>query len=314
MSEEVSVSKELFDQSQVTDTMRKFSKIKQYFPDKLIKLFYYYTMSYELGDNNRKAELFELIMDRVFNGRFLKLGTGTNRIAFRRGNFVYKIALDRRGLVDNLSEAKRSPECPNFFALTYETNALIAVSEYVGLLDQETFNVNQSTILEMLSELAKQYIFGDMGYTAKNYCNFGYRQATSKRDATLVVLDYAYCHPRFTNEDALICPNCGSEIIYNANYTGFRCSNPNCGIEYSYLDIKRRLDTSYENLENMYLSNLSLLDTPDLEDITFHLDDDNITALDFIEDEMDEGQYVPIRKSKLNMNDPENTMIVHDSE
>ena len=112
----------------------------------------------------------------------------------------------------------------------------------------------------------------------------------------------------------MICPNCGSEIIYNANYTGFRCSNPNCGIEYSYLDIKRRLDTSYENLENMYLSNLSLLDTPDLEDITFHLDDDNITALDFIEDEMDEGQYVPIRKSKLNMNDHENTMIVHDSE
>lgn len=277
----------IFDQTHVTDDMRSFSKIKRYFPDNLIKLFYYYALNYELGNNNKKAELFEYIMKSYFGSKFVKLGTGTNRIAFRRGNFVYKIALDRRGIIDNLSEAKRSPEAPNLFALTYETNGLIVVAEYVTLIDEKVFNDNQQLVLEMLSELAKQYIFGDMGFSSKNYCNFGYR-----RNNKLVVLDYAYCHPRFTNEDIMVCPQCGSEIRYNAMFTGFRCSNPNCGIEYSYIDIKRRLDTSYENIENMYMSNLALLDVPDLEHIAFDLNLDN----DFIKEYSDaEGQKVPIR-------------------
>ena len=89
---------ELFDQSEISDDMKSFSKINKYFPHSLIKLFYYYALSYELGDNNKKAELFTEIMNAYFGNKFLVLGTGTNRIAFRRGNFVYKIALDRRGL------------------------------------------------------------------------------------------------------------------------------------------------------------------------------------------------------------------------
>lgn len=92
------VRKELFDQTSIDERKKSYSKIKLYFPDKLIKLFYYYAMSYELGNNNKKAELFEDIMKFCYGNKFRKLGTGTNRVAFRRGMFVYKIALDRRGL------------------------------------------------------------------------------------------------------------------------------------------------------------------------------------------------------------------------
>lgn len=289
------VRKELFDQSAIDERKKSYSKIKLYFPDKLIKLFYYYAMSYELGDNNKKAELFEDIMKFCYGSKFRKLGTGTNRVAFRRGMFVYKIALDRRGCIDNVSEFKRSPEAPNLFALTYETNGLIAVAEYVTLMDMDAFEKAQSEILKLLSELAKQYIFGDMGYTRKNYCNFGYRVRGSQTDTvSLVVLDYAYTHPRFTNEEALICPNCGGHIEYNAMFTGFRCRQ--CNQEYSYQDIKRRLDTSYSNLENMYMNNLSLLDMPDMEHMTFALD----TGEDsFFGDTIKKGEAVPRRKSKI---------------
>lgn len=290
-----SVRNELFDQSAIDERKRSYSKIKLYFPDKLIKLFYYYAMSYELGDNNKKAELFEDIMKFCYGTKFRKLGTGTNRVAFRRGMFVYKIALDRRGCIDNVSEFKRSPEAPNLFALTYETNGLIAVAEYVTLMDMEAFEQNQYAVLELLSELAKQYIFGDMGYTRKNYCNFGYRLGRSGNEAALVVLDYAYTHPRFTNEEALICPNCGGQIEYNAMFTGFRCKS--CNQEYSYQDIKRRLDTSYSNLENMYMSNLSLLDMPDMEHMTFTLNEKE--SMFFGNTIIEKGEAVPRRKSKV---------------
>lgn len=289
------IRNELFDQSAIDERKKSYSKIKLYFPDKLIKLFYYYAMSYELGDNNKKAELFEDIMKFCYGTKFRKLGTGTNRVAFRRGMFVYKIALDRRGCIDNVSEFKRSPEAPNLFALTYETNGLIAVAEYVTLMDMEAFEQNQYAVLELLSELAKQYIFGDMGYTRKNYCNFGYRLGRSGNEAALVVLDYAYTHPRFTNEEALICPNCGGQIEYNAMFTGFRCKS--CNQEYSYQDIKRRLDTSYSNLENMYMSNLSLLDMPDMEHMTFTLNEKE--SMFFGNTIIEKGEAVPRRKSKV---------------
>lgn len=303
-----SIRNELFDQSAIDERKKSYSKIKLYFPDKLIKLFYYYAMSYELGDNNKKAELFEDIMKFCYGTKFRKLGTGTNRVAFRRGMFVYKIALDRRGCIDNVSEFKRSPEAPNLFALTYETNGLIAVAEYVTLMDMEAFEQNQYAVLELLSELAKQYIFGDMGYTRKNYCNFGYRLGRSGNEAALVVLDYAYTHPRFTNEEALICPNCGGQIEYNAMFTGFRCKS--CNQEYSYQDIKRRLDTSYSNLENMYMSNLSLLDMPDMEHMTFTLNEKE--SMFFGNTIIEKGEAVPRRKSKVLQEKQEQMEIYED--
>lgn len=304
-----SIRNELFDQSAIDERKKSYSKIKLYFPDKLIKLFYYYAMSYELGDNNKKAELFEDIMKFCYGTKFRKLGTGTNRVAFRRGMFVYKIALDRRGCIDNVSEFKRSPEAPNLFALTYETNGLIAVAEYVTLMDMEAFEQNQYAVLELLSELAKQYIFGDMGYTRKNYCNFGYRLGRSGNEAALVVLDYAYTHPRFTNEEALICPNCGGQIEYNAMFTGFRCKS--CNQEYSYQDIKRRLDTSYSNLENMYMSNLSLLDMPDMEHMTFTLNEKE--SMFFGNTIIEKGEAVPRRKSKV-LQEKQEQMAIYEDE
>ena len=287
---------QFFDQSKITEDLRSYSKIKQYFPDALIKLFYYYTLSYELGDNNRKAELYEEIMKYFFGNKFQKLGTGTNRVAFRRGWFVFKIALDRRGYIDNLVEAKRSVEAPNFLALTYETNGLIAVSEYVNLLSADDFMKYQYQILELLSELAKRYIFGDMGYTKKNYCNFGMRSRMDYKKQrvynSFVVLDYAYMHPRYGNEEALVCPNCGGKIEYNAMYTAFKCRQ--CGTDYSYLDIKRRLNTDFENI---YLSEVSNMELPDLEDLTFTLDGE--IGKELLQETADLGEKVPIRRSKI---------------
>ncbi len=286
VNEGATIEEAMFEQSNITDHMRSYSKINKYFSKDLLKLFYYYALNYELGDNNQKAELYEEILESVHPGMFRKLGTGTNRIAFQRGHFVFKIALDRRGIIDNISEFKRSKEATQYLALTYETNGLMVVAEYVDLMDKNDFTNNREAIMELLSELAKDYIIGDMGCTPKNYCNFGYRKRGAFKYP--VILDYAYMHPRWTNEEAMICPNCGAEIGYNANYSGFRCSNPQCGIEYTYSDIKRRLDTSTDNLENLYMSNLATLDAPDLENITFALNDDEE------EDSTDTNQAIPL--------------------
>lgn len=183
---------------------------------------------------------------------FPELGTGTNRITFLKDGYAIKVALDNRGLIDNMSEYKRAPEAPEYLAKVYETNGIILIAEYVTLLDQTEFENNKNALKTILDNLSTRYIMDDLGLTSKNYCNWGYRD-----NGTIVSLDYAYMYPIKGNEDALRC-NCGSLIVPNKTYTGYECSNPKCGLKYSTMEIKAkvRMDlTAEEDREIIEIAN-----------------------------------------------------------
>jgi len=167
------------------DEVQVRSLIMEYFSEEMIKRLYYNALRIDIEDNNDKAN----IVSHIVGPEFEELGTGTNRIAFKRGFYVIKIALDRRGIVDNCTEFIRSQELKEFCAITYESNGLINVMEYVTLLDKDEFFMNESQLKKMLDELSKEYIFEDLGFaTAKNFANYGKRD-----DNTLVILDKCHC-------------------------------------------------------------------------------------------------------------------------
>lgn len=183
---------------------------------------------------------------------FPELGTGTNRITFLKDGYAVKIALDNRGRIDNMSEYKRAPEAPEYLAKVYETNGIILIAEYVTLFDQNEFENNKNELKTILDNLSQRYIMKDLGLTAKNYCNWGYRD-----NGTIVSLDYAYMYPIRGNEAALRC-NCGSLIVPDKTFTGYECSNPKCGLKYSSMEItaKVRMDlTAEEDREIIEVAN-----------------------------------------------------------
>lgn len=234
------------------------SRILENFGRELLQVLYYHALNPEITDNNLKAEI---LSDALKVEGFEELGTGTNRIAFRKNGYVYKIALDRRGLVDNFSEYKRSSEAPEYFAKTYETNYLIAVAEYINLIEKNQFNENKRQIAIILKDLSEAYIFGDIGLSLKNYANWGYRD-----NGGLAILDYAYMHPIIGNEEALKCPKCKhGRLRYDNMFINLVCDNPTCQTKYTYMDIKRRMNTTFEDIENSCISALYDLKTPNFE-------------------------------------------------
>lgn len=230
------------------------SKIFEYFTFDKIKHLYYNALRLDIEDNNDRADIAKYIAGNEFE----ELGTGTNRITLKRDNYAVKIALDRRGLVDNLTEFIRSPYLEQFCAKTYESNALINIMEYVTLMDKSQFTLNREPIKLLLDELSKVYIFEDLGFASlKNFTNYGYRS-----DGSIVVLDYGYLYPKQGNEDALMCRKCGTELEYDKYYSNFVCPNSVCGAKYRIMDIRRNMDMKFEEHEKAALYALHGIEMP----------------------------------------------------
>ena len=129
-------------------------------------------------------------------------GSGTNRMAILINGYIYKIALDNDGFMDNLNEFIISKEAQPYVTKTYETNGLIAVAEYVTLISYDEFQKYRNKILDILDDIGREYLIGDMGFTKKNFCNWGYRTCPSD----LVILDYGHMHR--VSPEKLICREC----------------------------------------------------------------------------------------------------------
>jgi hypothetical protein len=254
----------LFEQSEVKETE---SLINQIFSKDMLKMLYYHACRVDIEDNNDKAEM----IANLIGPEFQEIGTGTNRIAFLytpnesrkfRGGagLVYEFALDRRGFLDNFSEFKRSQEIPEYAVKAYETNMLILVEEYVTLMDEREFRMNENGIKQILEDLSNVYIFEDIGFDMKNFENYGYRE-----NGDIVILDIGYVYPIRGNEKALSCPKCRGQIKYNRNYTGFVCQNSHCRTKYNFLDIRRRMDLSIENAEDEMLFSIMHSEVPDFD-------------------------------------------------
>ena len=197
-----------------------------------------------INNNNQKADN----ICRIIGPGFKPLGVGTNRAAFLKDGYVYKIALDTYGLEDNMSEFKRSKEYPEYLARAYEIcyENTVLVSEYVNLLMQEEWETAKSKMEYILKKLSQDYVMRDLGLTQKNFCNWGWRT----KDKSLVILDYAYLYPIKGNEHALIC-NCGSRIKVDDTFTIYKCTNPNCGLKYTPMEILNKMAVDRVAMENL---------------------------------------------------------------
>ena len=216
---------------------RKGSRIAEHF-DTELKEFLYNCVNGTFNVDGRANvnRIADLINAKLTPLGFTEVGVGSNRIVFLRDNYVYKIAMDERGCIDNLSEYLRSIEEPDMFAKVYETNRLIAVAEYCNLISLEEFESRKAEIRDMLNYLSARYVMQDLGTTPKNYCNIG------KRDNDkLVFIDYAYLYKISGNEDALRCDMCGSWIEPNADFTAYRCSNKSCAMPYLTFEILNQM-------------------------------------------------------------------------
>ena len=231
------------------DLSRKSHILRLYSPDVIKKLFAHALMI-DIDDNNEKVN----IIKEIVGDDFMELGPGTNRLGLLGPDgYCHKIALDRRGIVDNITELKRSPELEWVSPHVYESNGVILVAENVELMSKEDFRANRDSILAICEQLARSYIFTDIGYAEKNFCNWGIR-----KNGDLVVLDIGYLIPRLGNEEAMRCPVCGKELGYNSLYTHFVCHH--CQTNFSFIDIYRRLT---DRLESKLYQEMTGFDLPD---------------------------------------------------
>lgn len=166
------------------------------------------------------------------------LGDGTNRMALLIDGYVYKLALDDQGYIDNLTEFKMSREAQPYVTKTYETNGLFCVAEYVTLISYDEFVKQKMRILEILDILSSEYLLGDMGWTKKNYCNWGYRKNTKD----LVILDYGHMMKVDTNK--FICSECGGFLSYNSTFTEIECIS--CHKKMDFMAMKSKISKKEE--------------------------------------------------------------------
>jgi predicted RNA-binding Zn-ribbon protein involved in translation (DUF1610 family) len=212
------------------------SHIKRLNSASTIKKLFAHALMIDMDDNNEKVE----VIKEILGPKFSELGPGTNRYGtLGPDGYCHKIAMDRRGIVDNITEFKRAPEMDWVSPKVYETNGVILVAENVELLSKEEFRANRDQILAICEQLSHQYIFTDIGYALKNFCNWGIR-----KNGDLVVLDTGYLIPILGNEEAMRCPVCGAKLQYNRNYTGFTCSK--CSTQFQFIDLYRRLTNKFE--------------------------------------------------------------------
>lgn len=241
--------------------------IRNIFTDEQLRALYYLAMRIDIEDNNDKAEMIRMIVPKDF----IEIGTGTNRIAFLYNNLIYKIALDRRGLTDNLAEFKRSAELPMYLAKTYETNYLINVAEYVLVVDKHSFVQNEHNVKAILEDISKEYIFDDVGFNLKNYCNWGSRFTSNGE--IMVILDYGYLYPLYgqNREELFRCPRCGGKLHWNPSFTELVCSGNDgrerCSARFSPMTIRRNMKLDFEDFEEQMMAKFNQLQKPDLNKI-----------------------------------------------
>lgn len=219
--------------SKLTGERRTLSRIDEHFDQDLRKFILdCVNGEYDEDDSSNVNVVAELYKQKLIPLGFTEIGTGSNRMAFLKDGYLYKIAMDRRGCVDNLSEYLRSIEEPDLLAKVYETNRIIAVVEYCTLINKNEFLERKDTIRDMLDYLSRRYVMQDLGTTEKNYCNIGLRP-----NGSLVFIDYAYMYKIAGNEDALRCRICGGFLAPNENFTGYVCTNKSCEQQYLTYEI-----------------------------------------------------------------------------
>lgn len=216
--------------------MEKRSRIKELFSEEMLNKIKDVTYSYFIEDPNKRADV---ILDLCRNLDMVELAPATNRLALLRDNYVFKFALDGRGIEDNLNEYDIAGDegISKYITKTYETNGYILIAEYVNLITKNEFEASIPAIRNILKFLAENYIFTDVGTITKNFCNYGYRD-----NGDIVILDYGYMYRK--DPKIMFCNVDGAPLVFDENYDKIICSK--CGKSYHPLELmdKTKRDAS----------------------------------------------------------------------
>lgn len=222
------------------------SRILEFLPKDLIIELNSICYDVLISDNNTKVNKMVAALDK-YDVDYSELGPGTNRFAILIDGYVFKIAMDKDGVRDNLAEFSLSQELQPFVIKVYECNGLIIVTEYVTVISKEEFINNKDEIRHTLSFLAQGYLLGDVGSVTKNFMNWGFRD-----DGSLVILDFAYIY-RVLGEE-MICSGLNSDgslcteiLEYDSDFNKLIC--PRCRKTYTFHDIRRKISRDYERKE-----------------------------------------------------------------
>lgn len=150
----------------------------------------------ENTSNNIKVDK---LLDLVSEIGFTEIGPGTNRLAVRNSDYIYKIAMDSYGVRDNWNEFNMSPLAQPYVTKTYECNGLIAVAEYVNVISKQEFEDSKENIRSILKVLSEDFLFCDLSASLKNYMNFGWTDTDM-----LVILDYGLIIAPYMSNHVLI--------------------------------------------------------------------------------------------------------------
>lgn len=193
------------------------------------------TMMYDIDNNAKGFEIKRLLKEH--NVPFTSLGSGTNRFGILINGYAVKFALDSDGCIDNQREFLYSKRLYPYVVKCYEAfpNGLCAVTEYVEIFNLDAFYRYQDKMREILSEISKVFLIGDVGITAKNYINWGIRHGEKEE---ICIMDFAYI---YDVKYGIFKCSCDNETLlqYDKDFVNFIC--PRCGRKYSFGEIRRKV-------------------------------------------------------------------------
>lgn len=257
------------------------SLILKYFNEDVCLSLLKVTMIPEFSNNDKGTLIKEILRER--NIPFSPLGSGTNRMGILIDGYAVKIALDKDGMIDNKREFLYTKTLQPYVVKVYESTSdgLIAVTEYVDIFTLSEFKKFAPKMREILKDISKRFLIGDVGVTTKNYVNWG-----TRADGTICILDFAYIYD--IKYKIFTCSHDGELLVYDKNYVQLIC--PECGRKYDFGQIRRRITRKQQESE-----------IGDIMEIGYNLHHDN-EVTDII------PKFEPIKK-KSNTDDPYKKII-----
>ena len=186
--------------------------------------------------NHNKANLLDRLLEPM--GLF-ELGLGTNVCTFIHEKYpgvVFKIALDRCGISDNINDrwiCKRVPEVNAPQVIQWEDTGIITVQEFVYAIHrQEEMDLYWKEALEMCDRVSKNYLCIDLTPKLKENFAIG-------KDMKLRTCDASDLFPLNPEKDLMRCPKivgedkkhklirCNGKVTYDENFQWCYCNK--CG-------------------------------------------------------------------------------------
>lgn len=213
-------------------------------------------------DNNAKGYYLKKLLAE-YKVPFTSLGSGTNRYGILIDGYAWKFALDDAGRIDNMREfkfgGKLYPDCIKAYEVDYY--GLIEVTEYVEVMDINTFYEYKNEMREILERISSAFLIGDIGLIGKNHKNWGLRHTAD--GVEVCMLDYAYIYD--IKSSVFQCSCRRGTIHYTEDFSSFMC--PVCRRRFMFGEIHQKLTPDIQKREIGDLRELGYVLSSEVADI-----------------------------------------------